>query len=136
MLGMPHRGEAEKGVDGGEATIAGPHAHAPAMLEVVEERCDECGVEILERELCWRDLLRVLREAQQHAEGVTIGGDGVRAGVALGAEALDEECLERGSKRCHWRTSPRSPRRSAAAANNSGDADKYQYVDAGLTWPR
>jgi hypothetical protein len=50
MLGMAVGGEGEERVDGGEAGVAGADATAPFVLEVVEERADQRGIEIPEIE--------------------------------------------------------------------------------------
>jgi hypothetical protein len=51
MLGMTVGGEAEEGVDGREAGVAGGDAASSIVLEVIEETADERRVEI--RESIW-----------------------------------------------------------------------------------
>ncbi len=73
-------------------------------------------------------------EAEQEPERVAVARDRVRAGIALACETFGEESLQRGSERGHGRV--RLSRRAAASSISSGEADRYQYVPAGLTWPR
>ena len=47
-----------------------------------------------------------LREAEQQPERVTVGGDRLRAGVALGDQTLGEERLKRWCEQGHGSTSP------------------------------
>ena len=107
------------------------------VFEVVQERRDQSGRRG-PRAASVAGALPVSRssEAEQEAEGVPIGGDGVGARLALGHEPLGEECLERGGQRAHGRGSVACSRRSAASPSSSGAPDKYQYVLAGWTWPR
>jgi len=48
MFGMSDGGVFEQGMDGGEAGVAGSCGDASMVLEVVEERSDRGGVEILD----------------------------------------------------------------------------------------
>jgi len=72
---------------------------------------------------------------EEQPEGVTVGVDGVRACVPLAAEPADEERLQRGGEGGHRAPSLAARTRSFASANSSGTPVKYQYVDAGSTWP-
>ena len=136
VLGMAEGGEAEQGVHGCQPGVAGPHGVPPSLFEVVQERRDRRGVEVLERER-FRSLLGFpFEEAEQEPEGVPIGADGVGARLALGHQPFGEECLECGGQRAHGRGSVACSRRSAASPSSSGAPDKYQYVLAGWTWPR
>ena len=51
MLGMAEGGVAEERADGREARVAGAHAVAAFLLEVVQEAADERGVEVGQVEL-------------------------------------------------------------------------------------
>src|SRR5215207_3910114 len=109
------------------------------------------------------DARALLDEAEQQPEGVAVGGDRVRAGLALADKPPGEERLHRRGQRTHRtalraraarrrrarspvanrnarsrapRPSPRRSRRSAARPSSSGAADRYQYVAAGSTCPR
>jgi len=46
VSGFAERGEAEEGVDGGEAGVAAADAVPALAFEMVEEGADECGVEV------------------------------------------------------------------------------------------
>ena len=46
VFGMAQGGEAEQGVDRGQAGVAGPDAVAALVFEVVEEPADQRGVEV------------------------------------------------------------------------------------------
>ena len=82
MLGFAERGEAEEGVDCGEAGVAAADAVAALVFEMVEEGADERGVEVGQIQLRGR-FAELGGEAEQQPEGVAVGSDGVRAGAAL-----------------------------------------------------
>jgi hypothetical protein len=70
-------------VDGRQPGVAGGRAVAAHGLQVLQERGDQWGVELVQVEqprLCSGGLLG---ECEQEPEGVAIGGDRVRAAVAL-----------------------------------------------------
>ena len=77
-----------------------------------------------------------LGEAQQQPERVSVGGDRLRAGVALGDQTLGEIRLKRGRERGHESTSGSRSRRRLTRSSSSGTASKYQYELAGSTCPR
>ena len=83
VLRVAQRGVAEQRVDRGQARVAGAGAVAAVALEVVEERADQRRVEIRDVEPVRLLAGCVLGEAQQQPERVAVGGDRVRAGVAL-----------------------------------------------------
>src|SRR5450759_2480360 len=136
MLGVAQCGIAEQGVDRREPVVAGADAVVPVRFEVLQERAHERGVEIADVE--GDGLLAGPRdgEAEEEPEGVAIGGDGVRAGSTLAHQPLGEERLQGGREGAHGRPPNRPSRRAAASSISSGAADRYQYVPAGLTWPR
>ena len=72
--------------------------------------------------------VRDCSEAQQQPDGVAVGGDGVRAGLALLEQPVGEERLQGGGERGHrGSTFPIiGSSRSAASASSSGAADRYQ----------
>src|SRR5262249_27896259 len=74
--------------------------------------------------------------AQQQPERVAVGGDRLRACVALGNEPLGEKCLQSWRERSHESTSGSCSRRALTSSSNSGTASVYQYVDAGSVCPR
>ncbi len=136
VLGMAQGGVPEQRTDGRQAGIPGPDAVAPIALEVVEEGADERRVDLADIERRWSCPGAVGGERQEQAERVAIGGDRLRARLALPDEPIGEERLEGRGERAHGRSPRWRSRRSPAAASSSGAADRYQYVAAGLTWPR
>lgn len=46
VVGVTERGVFEQGVDGGEPVVSGPDTVVSNLFEMVEERCDQCGVDI------------------------------------------------------------------------------------------
>jgi len=91
VLGMAARREPEQRVDRRQARVAGAHAVAPVALEVIEEPPDRRSAEILEPEIGRGLAGLLLDEAEQEADRVAVGGDGVGARPALGDEPLGEE---------------------------------------------
>jgi hypothetical protein len=89
-------------VDRGEAVVAGRGAVTAPGFEVVEERPDERGVDIGDIEPRGRCAELLLGEAQQQAEGVAVGGDGVRAGPALGQPLGEVGLQDRGERGHGW----------------------------------
>jgi hypothetical protein len=136
VLGVVKRHVCEQRVDRREAVVATAHAVAASVLKVLQERSDQRRVELGDVQLAGRLAGPLGSEAEQQPERLAIGGDRVRAGSALGDQPVAEVGLHRG-RECAHRTPPnRSLTRSAASAISSGEADKYQYVSAGLTCPR
>ena len=136
VFGVSECGVFAERVDRCEAGVAGSRAVSAVVFEVGQERADQRRVEVGEIEL--KRLLAGLLfdEPQQQPERVAVGLDGFRADVALVDEAVGEERLQRRREQAHdSRPAPRSTR-SRASASSSGDASKYQYVEAGSTCPR
>ena len=69
---------------------------------------------------------RLVGERQQQAEGVAVGGDRVRAGVALLQEALGEERLEEGGQGAHGSAPSARWSLRPTSAISSGAAVRYQ----------
>ena len=105
-------------------------------LEVVEERRDDRRVEVLQSKVVRRLAGQKLNKSQQQTECVTIRGHSARTGLALVEQTIREKRLQRWRERAHGCTSSVISRRHAAKANNSGEADRYQYVKRGSRWPR
>jgi hypothetical protein len=120
-------------VDCCQPGVAGPHAVAPAGLEVLQERPDHASVEVLQLELGWRRPGAFVNEVEQEPKGVPIADNGVGAGVALSHEPVGEKRLERRRQAGHGCSPPVLSRRWAARARSSGAPDKYQYVWAGTS---
>ena len=129
--------ESVEGVDRSEPGVAGAGTVAPVVFEVGEERADQRRVEIVEVQL-ERLLAGLLaREAEQQPERVTVGGDRLRTGVALGDQTVGEERLEGGCEQGHESTSPPiCSRRRLMCSSSSGTASRYQNVLAGSACPR
>jgi hypothetical protein len=73
-----------------------------------------------------------VHEGEEQAQGVSVRGDGSRAGLTLASEPVGEERLQGRSDQCHDRAADHAVSwRAAARASSSGAADRYQYVDAG-----
>ena len=71
--------------------------------------------------------VRLCGEDQQQPERVAVGGDGVRAGLALADQPVGEERLQGRRERGHrQRLLAMRSSRSAARASSSGAADRYQ----------
>lgn len=104
MLGMAQRRPAEQRVDRCEPVVSGANAVSPDVFELVQEGTDECSVEIAEVETAGLGAGPLGGEGEQEAEGVSVSGDGVRAGSALADQPVGEECLECRGKRRHGLT--------------------------------
>ena len=83
VLGVVQGGEGEQGVDGGESGVAAAGAVGSVAFQVVQDRGHHRGVEIGEVQSGQRLGGAAVGEQQQHADGVTVGGDGVWAGLSL-----------------------------------------------------
>jgi len=101
VLGMSQRGVSVERVDRREPGVAGACAVAAFGLEMVEERGDGCGVEIGDVERRRFAAAACGGEPQQQLDRVAVGGDRVRAGVALLEEPLGEERLHGRRERAH-----------------------------------
>ena len=121
VLGVLQRREPVEGVDRSEPGVAGSRAVAPVVFEVVEERADQRRVEIVEVQLERLLAGLLVREAQQQPERVAVGGDRLRAGVALGDQTVGEERLERGRERGHESTSRQLLQAAADQLEQLGD---------------
>jgi hypothetical protein len=94
VFGVVQRRVVEQGVHRGEAGVAGAHAVAALSLQVVEEIADQRCVQILDPQTRWRDAGAGEGEGQQQLERVTVGGDGVWAGLTLPDQPVGEERLQ------------------------------------------
>ena len=75
------------------------------VLEVVEERADQLGVEVGESSRLGGLPVCCCGEREQQPERVAVGGDRVRAGLALADQPLGEERLQGRGERAHDRAS-------------------------------
>ena len=133
VLGMSERGEPVERVDRPESCVAGPGAVAAFLFEMGEERADQRRVEIVDVQLERLLAGLSLREGEQQSERVAVGGDRLRAGIALGDQTLGEERLQRRREQGHDSTSGSCSRRRLITSSSSGTASRYQYVLAGST---
>lgn len=136
VLGVPARRIRKQGVDRREPVVPGTRPIAALALEMVEECGDQRPIKIAEVERGWCLGGPGGGEAEEQPERVPIRRHRVRAGPALAEQPLDEERLERWRKSGHHDLPAPTARRAAARSASSGAADRYQYVPAGLTWPR
>jgi hypothetical protein len=93
---MSERGVVEQRADRRQAHVARRDAVVTVVLEVLQERADQLGVEIVDVQLAGRSARVLLGEGEQQTERVAVGVDGVRAGLALALEAFGEERLQWG----------------------------------------
>jgi hypothetical protein len=132
MLGMAQRGVGEQRADRGQPQVPGPGAVAPLVFEMVQERRDGGGVQVVPVEFGGRLAGVLVHEGEQQAHGVAVGGDGLRAGLTLLEEPVGEERLQRRRGKRHDRAARHAVScRAAASVSSSGAADRYQYVYAG-----
>lgn len=104
----------------------------PVGLEVVQERRDQRGVEIVDVEPGRRLPGVLLGEGQEQPERVAVRGDGAWAGLALGHEPVGEERLQGRGEAAHDVTACRwASSRPVAWPSSSGVAVRYQYVYRG-----
>ena len=136
MFGVAEDGEVVEGVDGGQPGVTCRDRHSSNRFEMVEERADERCVEVGEIKLGWWSGGGLGHETEKQTERVAVGVDGVGAGIALRHEPFGEERFEGRGQRGHDGAPKVDSARRAAAASSSGTADRYQYVEVGLTWPR
>lgn len=112
--------------DRGEAGVAGGGAVVPFGFEVVEKPSDEGGVKLTDIKIGWVGVGVVGGVGDEEPEGVSVGGDGVRAGGSLFDEPVTEERLKGRSECGHESTPAAASSRSAANPRSSGVASKYQ----------
>src|SRR5450755_3001970 len=95
---------------------------------MVEEDADERCVEVVDVQFRRLQASTRGRKYQQQPQGVAIGGERMRAGLALTNQTVGEERLQGRGEDGHaspprWRS-----RRSLAKIISSGAAERYQYV--------
>ena len=126
VLGMAASREREPRAQRDQPGVAGGDAHAALFLQVSEEPADRVGVEVLEAELGRLLPAGLGQVGEQQPEAVPVGGNGMRAGLALADQALREVLLQCRGDRAHGRLPRGASSRSAASASSSGEADRYQ----------
>ena len=100
---------------------------------MAEEAADEGHVDIGQEQVGGLTAHPFLGEAEEQAEGVAVGGDGVWTGSPVLLKPLGEEGLEQRRQGRHGFASQNRSRRAPAASISSGVAERYQYVELGLT---
>ncbi len=101
VFGVSQGGIAEERTDRGQAGVAGGHAVVAVAFKMGQEGGDQGRVQVGEIELgrCRAGVLA--GEAEQETERVSVGGNGVGAGVALGGEPIGEERFDRRGDGAH-----------------------------------
>jgi hypothetical protein len=89
--GVLHCAVPEERVDRGEAHVAGSDAVVPVELQVLKEREDRLGAEVVQVQLDDGPLQPGCDEAQQEHEAVPIAPDGVGTGPAHTGQVVGEE---------------------------------------------
>ena len=127
VLGMTQRGVGEQRADRGQSHVACPDAVAPLALEVVQERGDHRGVQVVPVQHGGQLAGLPVHEPEQQPQRVAVGRDGARAGLALRGEPVGEEGLQRRRDQRHDRAADHAVSwRAAASASSSGAAERYQ----------
>ena len=76
------RREAEEGMNGGEPCVSAAHAQSALRFQFIEERHDQWRIDLLEVQLRGFPVKAPMGEAQELAERIPVGTDGVRARLA------------------------------------------------------
>ena len=85
---------AEKRMKGRQSDITAAGGIATFFLQVIEERTEERGIQILDLECRGRFFQALFGKREKQAEGIPVTGDGMRACLPLVKETLREECLQ------------------------------------------
>src|SRR5271156_980848 len=125
---LPVFEEAEKGLDGRQADIAGHRRVFAFILEILQEGADEAGVELLQRQRRWRDLQFLRSEYEEQLEAQGIGVASMPTHSPLAGERLIEERFDEGSNRRHeCLPSAKNPSPAVATSRmRSAVASRYQ----------
>jgi len=86
---------AKERVDRCEAQIAAANTQTASLLEMIEKRYDQRGVDLLEGERGRRLMPMLLRKVEKQAEGVAVGTNRVGADPALLHQTLSKEALQK-----------------------------------------
>ena len=73
----------------------------PGCFQLLEEGADRGGVQVGQVQLGGQLAGLLVDVSQQQGEGVAVGGDGVRAGAALGHQPVGEEGFQDRCQRGH-----------------------------------
>jgi hypothetical protein len=89
---------AKKCPDGGEPEVMGRRADATFQIEIVKKRDHEVSIERIEAQVRRGKAGPAMSKLQEEFEGISIGGDRMRAGVSLTYEAVGEEAFNQAGK--------------------------------------
>src|ERR1700730_144768 len=112
-----------------QAQVPAPCAIGAVILQVIQERPEEWGIQVFHRQLRRWLVQSFLSELQQQAEGIPIGNDRMWARPSLSDETLCEECFQQGGKVggfFHRRPPHLFSIRFPAAPSSSGVLVRYQ----------
>jgi hypothetical protein len=84
----------KEGVDRREAQIPATNTHALTLLQVIQKRLNQGGIDLLEAQVRRRFMQPLVNELQKLAEGIAIGADRVRTRLALLHQTLGKETLQ------------------------------------------
>ena len=114
-------------MEGRQPDVSAAGAIAALFFEMVQEGADEGGSKIFKAQRRWRLLKTLLCKTEEHAEGVAVARNGMRARLPLAHETISEECLEqrREVDGLH-RSASLCSRRRVANCKSSGTAEMYQ----------
>src|SRR5436190_7374884 len=117
----------EERPDGSQADVSRLRGIATCGLQMLQERADQRGVQLLQHQSRRRHLEFLRGELEQTLEAVGVRIASVSAGATLADQILAEECLHVRCERGHWR--PPCTKFSATRAmssRSSGVVSRYQ----------
>lgn len=126
-------GETQEGADSRQPGVPAVDGVLPDLLQVIKKRQHKWGVQIGEHEAVRGRLPMIPGKHEEQPEAITIGRHGLRAGVTLPDETVQEELFNQSGKTAfragclHWESPDEKPEnRSDAVLINSGVAEMYQ----------
>jgi hypothetical protein len=84
----------KESVDGAQTIVATAAAVAAILLKMLEERTHQFGVQVLQVQVAGLAAMVFGSKFEQQSEGVSITGDGVRAGSQLPQQSIGKEPLQ------------------------------------------
>jgi hypothetical protein len=81
-------------VDGAQTIVPTADAVTAFMLKIVKERTHQFGVQVLQVQVAGLAAMVFGSKFEQQSEGVSITGDGVRAGSQLPQQSIGKEPLQ------------------------------------------
>src|SRR5258708_7350519 len=117
-------------MDRRQTSISAPRSNTALFFQVIEEAKDKRRIQIHDRQVGRCFLQASLGKGDEETEGVSVRGDGVRAGTALAHESVGKIGLQQlgegGVEFSHRRRLSARSHRSVASLNSSGAAERYQ----------